>query len=110
MHDVKTHQRLRVMQHLDLTAQPDTWQRLAPNPPPVFAIVDDFIGTGETMCGLWEKQPRAARPPAEPVSGKPGHRDRDRGIGRGGAEGREKSVSSSEAAFDSIIGMRFNER
>ncbi len=58
MHDVKTHQKLRVMQHLDLTAQPDAWPRLTPNPPPVFTIVDDFLGTGETMCSLWEKQPR----------------------------------------------------
>jgi hypothetical protein len=58
MHDVKTHQKLRVMQHLDLTVPPDAWPRLTPKPPPVFTIVDDFLGTGETMCSLWEKQPR----------------------------------------------------
>jgi hypothetical protein len=58
MHDVRTHQKLRVMQHLDLTGPPDAWPRLTPNPPPVFIVVDDFLGTGETMCSLWEKQPR----------------------------------------------------
>jgi hypothetical protein len=58
MHDVTTHHKLRVMQHLDLTAQPDAWPRLTVNPPPVFTIVDDFLGTGNTMCSLWEKQPR----------------------------------------------------
>ena len=57
MHHVKTHQKLRVMPHLDITSHPDTWPQLAPKPPPVFIIVDDFLGTGETMCGLWERHP-----------------------------------------------------
>jgi hypothetical protein len=57
MHDLKTHQKLRVMQHLDLTAPPANWPQLILRPP-VFIVVDDFVGTGGTLCSLWEEEPR----------------------------------------------------
>jgi hypothetical protein len=58
MHHVKNHQKLKVMQHLDLTGPPKDWPQLTPKPPPNFVIVDDFIGTGGTICTLLENEPR----------------------------------------------------
>jgi hypothetical protein len=58
MHDLKTHQKLRVMPHLDLTTQPDNWPQFGPKPPSVFIVVDDFVGTGGTLCSLWEDEPK----------------------------------------------------
>lgn len=55
MHDLKNRHELNPQPHLDVTVLPDGWPKLPDVPPPTFVFADDFIGTGGTICALWEE-------------------------------------------------------
>ena len=53
LNDLKNRCRFNPQPDLDVTGRPEEWGRIADGPPPTFVFVDDFIGTGRTVSGLW---------------------------------------------------------
>ena len=110
MHDLKTHQKLRIMQHIDLTLPPDDWPQLVPKPPPVFIFVDDFVGTGKTLCSLWEEEPRKLVRLLDRVPGSRAVVLALAALGEGSRNVREslKKHCSGRARF--VVGTEFDEQ
>ncbi len=59
LHDLKNRCRFDPQPHLDVTGPPERWQRVAHGSPLTFVFVDDFVGTGRTICSLWEEGERS---------------------------------------------------
>ncbi len=58
MHDLKNRCRFDPQQHIDVTSPPDQWRQMPDGAPLTFVFADDFVGTGSTVCGLWEADGR----------------------------------------------------
>jgi len=108
MHDLKNYNRLRIAQHIDLTGPPSRWPQLTLHPPPTFVFTDDFVGTGGTLCALWEKEPR---PVSRLLSAYPGCRVVVLAVAalEEGARRIEESIRQFAGRVKFCTGTRFDE-
>jgi hypothetical protein len=58
MNQIKNRRELRLHPHLDITStDPSDWGIIKGNPSSLLVFVDDFIGSGQSICNLWAKYP-----------------------------------------------------